>query len=66
MVQWLPWYLEDLADRAPRALTDGEALSLGKHHVRLFDTPHLPHAWECGFLTEERTRTFPLGHPPCR
>ena len=50
--------IEDLADRSPRALADGEALSLGTHRVRWFDTPHLPHAWECGFLTEERTRTL--------
>jgi hypothetical protein len=33
-------------------------LSLGTHQVRWFDTQHLPHAWECGFLFEERTRTF--------
>ena len=51
----------DLADRAPRALADGERLSLGKHSVRWFDTPHLPHAWECGFLTEERTSTLFCG-----
>ena len=42
----------DLADRAPRALADGEALSLGRHTVRWFDAPHLPHGWECGFLME--------------
>jgi len=53
--------ISDLADRAPRALADGEALSLGRHSVRWFDTPHLPHAWECGFLTEERTRTLLCG-----
>ena len=53
--------IEDLADRGPRALAEGEALSLGNHHVRWFDTPHLPHAWECGFLTEERTRTLLCG-----
>ncbi len=53
--------IEDLADRSPRALADGEALSLGKHHVRWFDTPHLPHAWECGFLMEEETRTLLCG-----
>jgi hypothetical protein len=41
----------DMADRAPRALADGERLPLGQHTVRWFDTPHLPHAWECGFLT---------------
>lgn len=51
----------DLADRAPRALADGELLALGKHNVRWFDTPHLPHAWECGFLTEERTATLLCG-----
>jgi len=53
--------IEDLADRPPRALADGEALSLGTHHVRWFETPHLPHAWECGFLAEERTRTLLCG-----
>ena len=39
----------------------GESLSLGKYSVRWFDTPHLPHAWECGFLMEERTRTLLCG-----
>ncbi len=53
--------IRDLADRAPRALADGERLSLGQHSVRWFDTPHLPHAWECGFLTEERTSTLLCG-----
>ena len=53
--------ISDLADRAPRALADGEALSLGRHSVRWFDTPHLPHAWECGLLTEERTHTLLCG-----
>ncbi len=51
----------DLADRAPRALTDGEMLSLGKHTARWFDTPHLPHAWDCGFMTEELTSTLLCG-----
>jgi flavorubredoxin len=53
--------INDLADRPPRALADGELLSLGKHSVRWFDTPHLPHAWECGFLLEERTGTLLCG-----
>lgn len=51
----------DLADRAPVALADGQAVSLGRHSVRWIDTPHLPHAWECGFLMEERTRTLLCG-----
>jgi flavorubredoxin len=53
--------ITDLADRPPRALADGELVPLGKHTVRWFDTPHLPHAWECGFLMEERTRTLLCG-----
>jgi flavorubredoxin len=51
----------DLADRPPRALADGERLSLGKHSVRWLDTPHLPHAWECGVLTEDHTSTLLCG-----
>jgi flavorubredoxin len=53
--------INDLADRPPRAMADGEILSLGKHAVRWFDTPHLPHAWECGYLMEEQTRTLLCG-----
>ena len=53
--------IEDLADRSPRALADGELISLGKHRVRWLDAPHVPHAWDCGFLTEESTRTFLCG-----
>lgn len=56
-----PVSIEDLADRPPRPLRDGEVLSLGKHSVQWFDTPHLPHAWECGFLMEERTKTLLCG-----
>ena len=53
--------ISDLADRPPRALADGERLSLGKYAVQWFDAPHLPHAWECGFLMEERTSTLLCG-----
>ena len=53
--------IDDMADRPARALADGEKLLLGKHAVRWFDTPHLPHAWECGFLMEEQTRTLLCG-----
>jgi flavorubredoxin len=51
----------DAWDRPPRALADGELLSLGRHAVRWFDTPHLPHGWECGYLMEESTRTLLCG-----
>jgi flavorubredoxin len=53
--------IEDLADRMPRAIADGEVLSLGTHAVQWFDTPHLPHAWECGFLMEKHTGTLLCG-----
>jgi flavorubredoxin len=53
--------ISDLSDREPRRLADGEAISLGMHSVRWLDAPHLPHAWECGFLTEEATRTLLCG-----
>jgi flavorubredoxin len=53
--------ITDLADRPPRAMADGEVLSLGSHRVRWLDAPHLPHAWECGFLVEECTATLLCG-----
>ncbi|MEN4918548.1 MBL fold metallo-hydrolase [Achromobacter spanius] len=51
----------DFADRPPRALDDGETLSLGQHRVHWLDTPHLPHAWECGFLMETESATLLCG-----
>jgi len=51
----------DAFDRAPRALADGEELALGKMRVRWLDTPHLPHAWECGHLVETTGRTLLCG-----
>ena len=53
--------IRDVADREPRALNDGEDLILGKHHLRWFDTPHVPHGWECGLMMDMSTRTFLCG-----
>jgi flavorubredoxin len=53
--------LTDLADRAPRALADGEVLDIGGHRMRWIDTPHVPHAWEAGLLFDETTRTLFCG-----
>jgi flavorubredoxin len=53
--------VNDYANRAPRALADGELLSLGKHTMKWFDTPHVPHAWECGLMLDTTTRTFFCG-----
>jgi len=65
--------VDDLADRVVRFLADGETVALGRARVRWLDAPHLPHAWECGYLFEETTRTLFCGdlftqpgaeHPP--
>ncbi len=53
--------LNDLADRPPRALANGEVLDLGGKRVRYIDTPHVPHAWESGLIFEETTRTLFTG-----
>jgi flavorubredoxin len=53
--------VRDVADRPPRALDDGEEVSLGRHSVRWLYTPHVPHAWECGLLFETRTGTLLCG-----
>lgn len=53
--------LNDLADRPPRALADGEVIDLGGKRVRWIDTPHVPHGWEAGLLHEETTGTLFVG-----
>jgi flavorubredoxin len=53
--------VDDVADRAARPLADGEILKLGQHEIRWYDTPHLPHAWECGLMLELKTRTLFCG-----
>lgn len=53
--------LNDLADRPPRALADGEVLDLGGKRVRHLDTPHVPHNWEARMLYEETTGTLLCG-----
>ena len=53
--------LNDLADRPPRPLADGEILDLGDKRVRHLDTPHVPHAWEARVLYEETTGTLLCG-----
>lgn len=53
--------VNDLADRPPRPLADGQELALGQKRVRWLDAPHLPHNWECGYLFETTTRTLLCG-----
>src|SRR4051794_38091278 len=53
--------LDDLCDRAPRPLADGEVIDLGGKRVRHLDTPHVPHGWEARVLYEETTGTLLCG-----
>lgn len=53
--------LGDFADRPPRTLADDEELSLGRHLLRWLDTPHVPHAWDCGLMMDARTQTLFCG-----
>jgi flavorubredoxin len=53
--------ITDLADRPPRALADGEQLVLGRHTVQWFDTPHVPHGWDCGLLMDLTSAMFFCG-----
>jgi flavorubredoxin len=54
--------LNDMADRTPRVLQDGETIDLGKgKKVRYLDTPHIPHGWDAGVLYEETTGTLLCG-----
>jgi flavorubredoxin len=54
--------LNDMADRAPRVLEDGETIDLGAgKKVRYIDTPHTPHGWDAGVVYEESTGTLLCG-----
>ncbi len=53
--------LNDMADRPPRSLADGEVIDLGGRRVRHIDTPHVPHGWEARVLFEETTDTLLCG-----
>ena len=53
--------VNDVADRPARALADGEVLRTGRHALKWLDAPHVPHAWENGFMMELDTRTLLCG-----
>lgn len=53
--------LNDLCDRAPRALEEGEVIDLGGKRIRQISTPHVPHGWEAQVLYEESTATLLCG-----
>ena len=53
--------VNDLADRPPRPLADGEVIDLGGKRVRQLTTPHVPHNWESQVFYEETTGTLLCG-----
>ena len=53
--------VNDLADRPPIPLQDGDVLETGVRRVRHIDTPHVPHGWDAGLMFEETTSTLFCG-----
>jgi flavorubredoxin len=53
--------VNDLADRPPVTLEDGQVLDLGGKQLRYLATPHVPHGWDAGLLFEESTSTLLCG-----
>jgi flavorubredoxin len=53
--------VNDVALRPARALADGEILRTGRHAFKWLDAPHVPHAWENGFMMDLETRTMLCG-----
>ena len=53
--------LNDLCDRTPQPLNDGDVIDIGGKRLRLLETPHVPHAWEAQLLHEETTATLLCG-----
>jgi flavorubredoxin len=57
--------LNDLCDRVPRPLADGEIFDIGgatlQRRLVALSTPHVPHNWESHMLFERETRTLLLG-----
>ena len=46
-------FIEDFANRTPRALGSDDSLPLGRHTMRLIPTPHLPHGWDASLMFDE-------------
>ncbi len=53
--------VNDLVDRPPHPLGDGDVIDLGGKRVRYLATPHVPHGWDAGVLLEETTSTLLCG-----
>jgi len=53
--------LQDMADRPPRVLADGEVIDIGGRRIRYIDTGHVPHGWDAGVIYEETSGTLFCG-----
>jgi flavorubredoxin len=53
--------LNDLCDRPPHPVVEGDDYDLGGHVVHIYPTPHVPHGWEAQVLFDETTRTLFCG-----
>jgi len=53
--------LNDMADRPPRVLSNGEVIDIGGKRIRYIDTPHVPHGWDAGVIYEEDSRMLFCG-----
>lgn len=53
--------IQEMADRSPLALANGEVLELGSRRLRHIDTPHVPHGWDARVIFEETTGTLLCG-----
>jgi flavorubredoxin len=53
--------VNDLADRPPVPLADGQIIDIGGRRLRRIETPHVPHGWDAGVLFEEATQTLLCG-----
>ena len=53
--------VNDIATRPAKAMADGELLRTGRHTFKWLDAPHVPHAWENGFMMELETKTLLCG-----
>ena len=53
--------LNDMADRPPRPLADGEIIDLGGKQLVHLDTAHVPHGWDARVLYDQATGTLLCG-----
>jgi flavorubredoxin len=53
----------NMSDVTPntRALRDGETLDIGGARLTWFDTPHVPHGWDCGLVFDETRKLLFCG-----